>query len=164
MVSRHTSWADTSFGGTSLVAATPQAFNLLADAPISDTMTVMRIIGSLEVGYLVTTTRADSLSVVSVGIGVSSAEAFSVAATAGLPNPTQTDQYPPRGWLYVQAKAVRQVINPEGLVDHWATFEFDLRGARKVDKGTLFMIIEQDNITVGGAMQLVGRIRTLCKT
>ena len=166
MSQRNRAWADLAFDGTTLVAGVPQAFDLLAGAPEVDTLTAVRIIGNLEIGYLVNTTPSDSLSRVSVGIGVASVEAFAVAATAGLPNPTQTGQYPPRGWLYVQAKAVRQVvsISGDGLVDHWATFDFDLRAMRKIDKGRLFVIMEQDNIVIGGAMSVVGRIRTLCLT
>jgi len=133
---------------------------------LSDTLTVARVIGKLEIGYLVSTTPGDSLSSVNIGIGVASVEAFAVAATAGLPNPTDITAFPPRGWLYVQTAAVRQVVSTsgDGLIDHWATFEFDLRGMRKIDKGVLYLIMEQNNITIGGAMQVVGRVRALCLT
>ena len=121
--------------------------------------------GHLTFQYLVTTTVGDSLSTVDVGIGVSSVEAFAVASAAGLPDITDVTNFPPRGWLYAATKPVSQILDAAGgvsIVDVKAEFDFDLRAMRKIDKGVLFLLMEQNNITVGGAMQVTGRIRTLC--
>ena len=166
MVSRSRGWSDERFIGDTLVSGVAFTRDLLGDAPDSDTNTVERIIGNFEIGYVVSSTPSDSLSIVEVGIGVSSVEAFNLALAVGLPRPDVQVQYPPRGWLYVQSKSVRQVVSTsgDGLVDVWATFSFDLRGKRKVDKGVLFLIIVQTDISVGGAMLVIGRVRTLCLT
>ena len=165
MASRPSVWADLTFEGTLLVAGVPQAFNLLASLTEDQNLTTIRTIGNLEIGYKVDTTPADALSSVAIGVGVASVEVFAVAATAGLPNPTQSQQYPPRGWLYIQTKSVRQVVTVgDSVHDHWATFSFDVRGMRKTDKGKLYIIMEQNNITIGGVMQVVGRVRMLSLT
>lgn len=163
---RRRAWTDRRIVGVSLVAGTHFTRDLLFNAPTSDTQTVERIIGHIEVYYLTAAVPEDSESIVDMGIGVSSIEAFEVAAAAGLPSPADETEYPPRGWLYVQSKGVRQVVSTsgDGLIDVGATFDFDLRGKRKVDKGVLFLSMIQANIATGGAMQVVGRVRVLCLT
>ena len=103
---RNRAWADIRFGATTLVAAVPQQFDLLANPPVQDTLTAVRIVGDLTGQYTVTNTVVDSLSAMDVGIGVSSSEAFAVAAAAALPKPFPDDEYPPRGWLYVSTLPV----------------------------------------------------------
>ncbi len=163
MASRGRAWADTRVVGTALVAGTPLELNLLATAPVSDTLTVIRILVDLWVMYTTNVTVTDSLSIVDVGIGVASAQAFAVGGTA-LPNPGNLDQDPPRGWLYIASKPVQEKVNAEGIMQLIAHFQADLRAARKIDKGVLFLTMEQNNITVGGSMQVVGRVRALCLT
>ena len=51
-----------------------------------------------------------------------------------------------------------------GVFNVNAYFEFDMRAMRKVDKGILFMRMANGNINVGGAMEVVGRVRALCLT
>jgi len=126
-------------------------------------MTVTRIIGEIRLFYTVNITVTDSLSIVDCGIGVSSVEAFN-AGGAALPEPTVETEYPPRGWLYVASQPVYEKVATEGIALRDAVFKFDLRGMRKVDKGILFLTLKQENITIGGSMQVVGRVRTLCKT
>ena len=165
MAPRNRAWADRRFAGTALVAGTPGVFDLLTAAPEVDTLTAVRIVGDLTVQYLVSTTIVDSLSIVEVGIGVSSVQAFAVAAGAGLPDPSADPaEYPPRGWLYLASQPVSQHAESTGVIEHVARFQFDLRAMRKIDKGFLFMVVEQNNITVGGAMQMTGRVRALCLT
>jgi len=162
--SRRRAWADTRLNGVSLVAGTPFVSDLLVNAPEVDTLTVVRIVADITVQYVVSNTIVDSLSNVDLGIGVSSIEAFAVAGAAGLPDPSVDDQYPPRGWIYVNNKPVSQQAESTGVVNSVAHFEFDIRSMRKIDKGRLFMVMDQTNITVGGAMQIVGRVRALCLT
>ena len=163
---RRRAWADSRFAGVSLVANTPLNTDLLEDDGIdSDTLTVVRIVGDLTINYLVSTTVGDSLSIADVGIGVSGSVAF---ATAGaLPTPNSVTQYPDRGWIYVASQPVTQILDAAGgvsIIDRPARFVFDLRAMRKIDKGRLFMSVVQNNITVGGAMQLTGRVRSLVLT
>jgi len=167
MAHRRRSWADRRFPGTNVAATGPLSFDLLANAPVSDSLTVTRIIGDFTLQYLVSTTVNDSLSIVDVGIGVASSAAFAVASAAGLPDPSLETEYPDRGWLYIKSLPVSQILDAAGgvsIVDRVARFEFDIRAMRKIDKGILFMILENNNITVGGAMQLTGRIRSLVLT
>jgi len=164
MASRGRAWADTRFAVNPLVAGTRQNFDLLLDAPVTDTLTAVRIVGELTAYYVPTTTVADSLSLIDVGIGVGSLESLTVGGAA-LPDPTAQNQYPPRGWLYVATKHVKQLITTDaGILDFEANFKFDLRAMRKVDKGRLYLTMEQNNILVGGAMVVTGRVRVLCLT
>jgi len=160
---RNRAWADEIFAIASLVAGAAQARDLLDNAPTVDTLTAVRIIGELWFMYSQNSTIVDSLSTVSVGIGVSSLEALA-AGVASLPSPASETEYPPRGWLYVSTQPVFQQAESTGVINHVARFKFDLGAMRKIDKGKLFLIMQQDNILVGGSMRVVGRVRTLCLT
>ena len=161
---RNRAWADQRFAGNSLVAGTGVLVDLLSDAPTVDTLTAVRLVGDVTCQYVVSTTVADSMSIVDVGIGVGSVEAFA-AGINSLPNPDVTTEYPPRGWLYVASLPVVQILTTDsGIVDQPARFQFDLRAMRKIDKGRLFMMLLNTNLVQGGAMQVVGRVRTLCLT
>jgi len=154
-------WADIRYAGVVIAATAVNKFDLLLGTPTVDTLTVTRIIGDLTIQYRIATTLVDSLSIVDVGIGVTSVEAFA-AGGSSLPNPSIQSQYPPRGWLYVDSQPVAQKAESTGVIERVARFQFDLKGQRKIDKGILYMIIEQNDITVGGAMEIIGRTRVLC--
>ena len=160
---RGRAWADFRIIGTALVAGTPNVSNLLGNAPVEDTLTAVRIVLDVTVQYLVSTTIVDSLSIVDIGIGVASTEAV-LAGFAALPRPDDGTNFPPRGWLYVASQPVSQQAESTGVISTVARFQADLRSMRKIDKGVLFMVITNTNITVGGAMQMTGRVRTLCLT
>jgi len=164
-VPRTRAWADTTFHGGAIVAGTPLTVDLLSEAPTSDTLTVVRLVGDFSVFYTVTFTVTDSLSVVDVGIGVTSQEGFAIKGTS-MPNPGVTPaQYPPRGWIYAATKPVSHVLEgTTGLHVVTADFKFDIRAMRKIDKGILFLTVANTNITVGGGMNIVGRVRALCLT
>ena len=162
MVSRRRAWADTRLAGTQLTAGTAVNVDLLADAPVLDTLTAVRIVCDLTVMYNVAATVVDSLSIVDLGIGVAAASAFAVSGA--LPAPQLTTEYPPRGWLYVGSKPVAQSASTDGVTNTMARFEFDIRSMRKIDKGTLFLTMIQADIITGGSMQVVGRVRVLCLT
>ncbi len=160
---RRRAWSDTRLDVT-LVAAADQRFDLLADAPIADSLTVVRIVGDFWAMYDPSTTVADSLSIVDVAIGVAAADAF---AANVIPDPTLTAEYPPRGWLYVNTQPVKQILDAAGgvaIVDTSAHFKFDIRSMRKIDKGVLFLSVEQNNVITGGVMRVIGRIRALALT
>ena len=161
---RNRAWADFRYKGVSLVAGTDIISDLLTNAPDVDTLTAVRIVGYLNVGYVVTNAIVDADSVVDVGIGVSAKEAVS-AGGSSLPDAQSVVSYPPRGWLYLATKYVRQSLTgTDGTTNSNAVFEFDLRAMRKVDKGTVFIRIGNANINVGGAMEVTGRVRVLCLT
>jgi len=162
MASRRRAWADQRIAIAALTDGSPSKLDLLANAPASDTRTVVRLIGDLTFMYSPNSTIVDSLSIVDVGIGVASAEAFAVGGNA-LPNPGGiADQDPARGWLYAATKPVFQQAESTGVINAIAHFTFDLRAMRKVDKGVLYMIMEQNDILVGGSMRVIGRVRSLC--
>jgi len=164
MPPRGRAWADTRFKQQSIVAGTDFIVDLLANAPTVDTLTAIRIVVDVHVHYIVTTTLADSDSIVDLGIGVASAEAV-VAGAAALPDPASDSSYPPRGWLYVATGYVAQILTTDsGITNENAHFKADIRAMRKIDKGTLFVRVAQANLNTGGAMEMNGRIRVLCLT
>jgi len=162
---RRRSWADQRLAGVSVVAGTPVRLDLLENAPTIDTLTVVRIIGDLTVQYTPNSTVVDSLSIIDMGIGVASVEAFATGS-AGLPSPSAETQFPPRGWLYVASRPVSQQLESAGTgaLNEVSLFQFDIRAMRKIDKGILFWIIENTDILTGGSIRVTGRIRTLCLT
>ena len=160
---RNRAWADRRLAVAALNDGSRQSFDLLANAPTVDTLTAVRIIGELWFMYSPNSTIVDALSIVDLGIGVSSVEAFAQGA-ASLPDPTTETEYPPRGWLYVDTKPVWQQAESTGVINHAAQFKFDLGAMRKIDKGRLFLTMEQNDILVGGSMRVIGRVRTLCLT
>jgi len=165
MASRAMAWSDKRFAGTSLAAGTDILSNLLdAVADKSDTLTVIRIVAELNCHYVVTTTIADADSIVDLGIGVCSVEAFGAGTTA-VPAPDTNTEYPPRGWLYVATGHVAQLVTTDGgIINEAHTFKLDIRAMRKLDKGVLFARVVNTNKNVGGAMEVTGRVRVLCKT
>ena len=167
MVSRRRAWADQRFGGAVLTAGTSIQLDLLENAPTMDTLTVVRIVMDLTAQYEVQFTVTDSLSIVDLGIGVASAAAFAVALGAGLPNPAVETEYPDRGWIYVASQPVSHVLEGSGgvgVLESHARFQVDLRAMRKIDKGILFIRLQNTNITVGGSMNVTGRVRSLVLT
>jgi len=161
---RNRAWADQRFNIGALIAGATQTRDLLSGTPIpSDNITAIRLIVDLWAMYEPSATLVDSLSIVSFGVGVASVEAFTVGGTS-LPNPDAVGEFPPRGWLYVDSQPVHQRAESTGVIESMAHFKVDLGAMRKVDKGILFASIRQENIVVGGAMRVVGRVRTLCLT
>ncbi len=169
MVSRRrVAWCDFLMQFTTVDGAV-RLDDLLTNAPISDTITVTRILGdfTVSVGVL---SQVEIGTAVDIGIGVINQEAFDLGTGVGIPNPTVEDSTPPRGWLYVSRQMVSQSVpedtgTPFAMVRRDAHFKFDLRGQRKVDKGVLFMWAEH-NFFAGGTTTLftTGRIRVLFKT
>ena len=166
MVSRNRAWADSRVSGTLLTSGTPLLTDLLVGAPTVDTLTAVRIVGGLTV-YQDASSENEGRGYCDVGIGVSSREAFTVGATA-LPDPTQGDEYPPRGWLYAATKPLTLMLptggTPTAMWQIPAVFEFDLRAMRKIDKGVLFMWVEEATVSGTLVTYITGRVRVLCLT
>ena len=162
MTSRNRAWADQRFAGNSLPVGTKLISNLLVNAHTVDTLTAVRIVLDVTVQYDPSLTVVDSLSVIDVGIGVSSVEAF---ATAGaLPSPSAETEYPPRGWLYVASQPLWQQAESTGVLTSVARFQVDIRSMRKIDKGVLFVMFQNTNLIVGATCGVTGRARVLCLT
>ena len=163
-MARRRAWADF-FVGLDLENGVPQSVDLLTQAPDLDTLTVGRMVGRLTAVLDSLTAQVDNRSVIDIGIGVASVEAFGVAASAGLPIADSAASAPPRGWLYrTQLMALKvhstgttyEIMIPD-------TVSFDIRAMRKVDKGRLFLVAEQ-TLQAGTAatIRLQGLVRTMC--
>ena len=140
--------------------------NLLTDLTASDTITVTRLILHFQVtpelgSFLIGTQR------IALGIGVASVEAFGVGGSLGLPDPSQSAEIPPRGWLWSD---VLDLYMDEGTTDAQFRYFFpevraDIRAMRKVDRGVCY--IGMRSINLNGAAQtvnLTGRVGALCMT
>jgi len=164
MARRRLAWSDTVFDSTTLVPGTQQKFNLLVNAPTTDTLTVERIILDLT-AYAGPTNEVEGAVAVDVSIGVSAQEAFE---NSDLPDSEISDEYPIRGWLYVATKPVYQALptgaTPTAMWRQDAHFQADLRAKRKIDKGVLYLrlmtVIVSNTLTVFRT----GRVRVLCAT
>ncbi len=157
-MARPTDWIDT------LVSLNPttggQDFQSLMTgvAPVNMRgMTVIRTIISL--GMISTTTAgAWGAQRMDVAIGIASQEAF---AAGVLSDPQTGTDKPPRGWVWRTSKVVTQ--NGVGsVVVH--DLMADIRGARKVENGELYIIA--NNLALEGTafnVDVHGLVRTLYK-
>ena len=165
-MARRRAWADHQFsGGTVLSAGVPTRADLLANVPTQyDTITVTRLIVDFWC-FAGPSNEVEGLARVSCGIGVTSAEALAAGVVS---DPSVVTEYPPGGWLYVAELPAAQALPTGGTpVTMWrqdAHFHADIRAMRKVDKGKLYVNLE--NTTISGALTLfvIGRIRALCLT
>ena len=161
---RRVAWCDTLILDDAANAAV-RLDDLLTNAPPSDTLTVVRIIGDFTCS-IPTLSETETGTAYDVGVGVINQEAFDLGSGVGIPNPTVEDSTPPRGWLYVSRQFVSQTVPSTGGV--WretAHYKFDLRGQRKIDKGVLYMWREHNSfVGTPQAIRVVGRIRVLFKT
>jgi len=159
MPNRGRSWSDTLFNVLLVSGAAQINSDLLANAPVADTLTVVRLVVDLQ-GYVQTTISTVGSQSLDVGIGVSSLEAFGVNA---LPDVNVDDEYPPRGWLYINRKvAIRYAIDSPTVT---ARHQVDLRAMRRIDKGKLFVSMSTTAIDgTSQAVRVTGRIRALCLT
>jgi len=163
MPGRNRAWADTIFCFKSVTDEGEDVSDLLVDAPTVDTLTAVRIVVDLSV-RAGAATIVDGTNCVSVGIGVTSTEAFANAPPV-IPSPAVSDQYPPRGWLYVATSGVTvNTIQSTSPFIQNAEFHADLRAMRKVDKGVLFIAITNTAILGTATVDVVGRVRVLCLT
>ena len=162
-MARPLAWGDTVFS-TLMVSATPiNAVDLLAQLADSDTVTAMRIVGHLYVAPDPVTTQVDGAYQVDVGIGVTSIEAF---AANVVPDPNNPSEVPARGWLWVDRMyCSKRIVIDTGMLETVGEVRFDIRSARKVDRGVLYLNAFQSNVSgTANNLRLVGRIRVLCAT
>ena len=164
MVSRRgRAWADFLVGHT--LSTSQISFDLLADlnAPETVTMTVVRIVGRILATPASANSALESLLDIDMGIQVVSQEAF---AAGVLPDPNTQSDYPAAGWLYRNRVGLYHQ-NTSGTVEgyHYPLLTFDIRAARKVDRGRLVLTINKG--VIDGSDQdvnLVGIVRSLALT
>ncbi len=160
---RRRAWGDTRFAGFLLAASGTDKKDLLVGLTAADTKTVTRLI--VDLWAMVPSGNSLSLdreNVVDMGIGVASREAFDLET---LPDPGTVTDYPQLGWLYVNSLPCYKSGDGLGALNivH-AHFKVDLRAQRKVDRGVLFMLIENIGVVGADAVALYGRVRALCLT
>jgi len=163
-MARPRAWGDTHLS-LALLDGVVQEKDLLVNLASSDTRTVVRLIGRLNAQPNSISGQVDGSMVLSIGIGVVAAEAFAVQGTA-MPNPSIVTEQPARGWLYKSTMVVTKehASGTENEYTFIDTLAFDVRAARKIDRGVLFFSIESNNATGATAfdVRLSGVIRALC--
>ena len=164
MTSRNRAWADVRIV-EALGSGSSVLKDLLAGAPVVDTLTVIRLVGEIRLSAS-PQGENEYEQTIDIGIGVSSSQAF---ATAGALPDLKTLGFPPRGWLYKATDVCYQSLptggTPTAMWRKDCLFKFDLRAMRKIDKGTLYMELE-NTARVGTAttLNITGFIRALCLT
>ena len=140
--------------------------DLLLDLTSSDTITVTRIIGHLQL-FNELGQHLIGIQGVDFGIGVASVEAFAVAGSAAIPDPSVSAEIPPRGWLWSDRMSMYM---DEGQTDAdfmWTYPEvrFDVRASRKVDRGICYLTMHSANLFgVAQTVNVVGCLGVLCMT
>ena len=120
-------------------------------------MTLIRTIISVS-AFSTTVAGAWGVQTVDIGIGVASQEAF---AALVLPDPSSPVDKPPRGWIW----KTNRIVSQNGAGGQVAYFiEADIRGARKVENGEVYVIVDNNFVTgTSFTVTLRGLIRTLYK-
>jgi len=121
-------------------------------------LTVVRTIIQLDLTEGVTAAIV-GIQAMHLGIGIASQEAFSAG---NLPLPATPAADPASGWLWKASRLVQgtQTLNSYRIVH----LEYDISAQRKLGKGTLYIIIE-NNVFDGTAqaIRVHGEVRTLYK-
>ena len=162
---RPTAWGFTNIDQP-LVTTLRVTNNLLLDLTPSDTITVDRMIIHLNVfpepGQFLIGAQA-----VDFGIGVCSVEAFDVANSEAIPDPSLSGEISPRGWLWsdrLSLYADEGTTNAQFLY-HFPEVRADLRASRKVDRGVLFLTMHSKALFgAASSVNVTGRIGALCLT
>jgi len=165
MAKRPSAWADTRFNVT-MVSTTPKIFDLAGSLLDTDRLTCVRVIGQLAFGPSSLSNQVDIQMSLDVGIGVVSQRAFDAGVTA-VPIPGIQDEQPESGWLY-RTQVVywkEHASGSTGEIMIPAVWHFDIRAARKIDRGVLYLALEA-NPAVGTAENghVQGLIRALILT
>ncbi len=163
---RNRSWGDT-LVSLNLSSTVAQQIDLNLFGPAGDTLTVVRLIGRLVAFPNAQEQQVTGAMAIEVGIGVSGATPFSLGIT-GTPDLSLASELPPRGWLYRQ-RMLTMKDHATGTTSehvHVDTLAFDLRAARKLDRGNVYVKFESNLINgiTPFDVRLVGVIRTLILT
>ncbi len=140
--------------------------DLLVNAEVDlQTKTVIRCIGRLLVIPSVVANATVSAQRMTLGIGVISRESFAAAGTS-VPNPGLAVEAPITGWYFKDAATL---VNQQdsGTVEAWHFPEFlwDIRAARRVDRGIFFLRFQNNDLLAGTTtVKVVGLVRCLVLT
>ena len=158
LMARPTDWIDTRVAFQVAQAAQGLQSLMTGVAPVNMRgMTLIRTIISLGV-FSTTTAGAWGVQAVDFGIGVASQEAF---AAGVVPDPDVPTDKPPRGWVWRTAKNVAQNGSSTEVVTHLMA---DIRGARKIENGELYIAVDNNNVQgTSFEIDVQGLIRTLYK-
>ena len=158
-MARPTDWVDTQIDST--ISRSGQVNKSLITGLAPEEMrgvTLIRTIISVSVCSS-TVAGAWGLQRVDLAIGVTSQEAF---AAGVLPDPKTASDKPSRGWVWRTQRLVEQNGASTRIVTHVMA---DIRGARKIENGELFIVID-NSAAVGGTsfgVAVVGLVRCLMK-
>jgi len=160
---RERSWSDSRIS-VNLAPIVPQQVDLNLAGPDGNTLTVVRLVGRLYAFPNDLQAQVTGGMRIEVAIGVASQVAFDLGVT-GTPNLEDVSELPIRGWLYrtqmIVIKDHATGTTSEQL--HVDTIMFDLRAARKLDRGRLYIKFEA-NTSEGGTtydVRLGGIVRAL---
>ena len=158
-MARPRAWGTRTLNQT-LVHGTNTVFDLLLNLTEADTITAVRVIGGLD--FFPSNVAAGNAGVIGVDIGVGVVAASAFATSGAVPDPSVDTEKPQMGWLYL----VRyHVIQQATLFLTTARGSWDIRAARKVDRGKLFLAVKSDIVQGAGyTVQVSGKVRTLCLT
>ena len=159
---RGRAWSDNLIANV-LAGSTHDNVDLLAGVTDLDTMTVVRLVGHLWVVPTEEGTAGFTIQSISCGVQVVSDEALTAGAVA---HPAVANDVPSRGWLWraVICEYIRTVSN---VTETWLYPEvrFDIRAARKVDRGKLVLTMEKAALSgTQHDVMVVGIVRALVLT
>ena len=162
-MARPLAWADTTFSTALVNGANITPVNLLLNLAGADTITAMRIVGHLYVTQQDVDSALDGLYAVDLGIGVAAKEAFDAGV---VPDPQTDGDVPARGWMWKdRLLAVRTQLSSTGDKLYVGEVRFDIRSARKVDRGIMYINAFLSTLNGTPANHtLVGHTRVLCAT
>ena len=157
---RPRAWADIRVNQAVAAAAGSVPVDILVDLPENPRQTVVRLIGNLTAFPDDRNAAIDGAAQVDIGIGVAAQEAFTAQV---VPDPNQQADYPSLGWLYISTRVVI-FNNASGTTEKLfiPEFNFDIGANRKVDKGILYLVWNNETADATGfTVRLVGRVRAL---
>ncbi len=158
MAVRQTDWVDTRIG---LTIANNAQDTARVDGGSTQVVlrgtTIIRTIVSL---YIVSTTVAGAWGIqeLDLAIGISEREAFNAGV---FPDPNVGTDKPARGWIYRTALGVSQETGGGGVV---FPVRADIRGARKIESGIVYLIVTNGQLLgTSFTVQVRGIVRMLMK-
>ncbi len=140
---RRTFWNEQILGFTTANGA-ETLISLLSGLGDATEMTLIRTIVRLDVMVDDSAETNSSIQRMSMGIGITSEEAFSIGTTA-ISDPATASEHPSRGWVYRTSGAVFISNVAQGGHAPWRIND-DIRTKRKIDRGDLFMKFQNDNL------------------
>jgi len=163
-MARPRAWGD-SLINVDLVSGVQQSINLLLTLTASDTITAVRLVGSLTASPASLIGQIDGIMGIDIGVGVAATEAFGVAGA--IPDPNVAGDVPARGWLYRTRMVEIKVHSSSSVFEilHVGTANFDIGASRKVDRGILYMTMSSNPILgTAHTINLAGIVRAFCLT